>query len=306
MLPVLRTHPRISTEIREKTAQRLTWHGPDTNGAQAYQTRVASTAQGTLGTGKHQYDPRLHMVGSSTAQVADIVIPNRFRGPPDSGHGGYCAGAFAEVLPEQVVEVTLRSPIPRDTPLQLRRGPPADVRYRDSLIAEMRSADLQLEVPAPPSKQETEAAAETSYSLASGFNTFHPETGFHPICFCCGAYHDNGLGVFAAPVLAGKQVAAIWPTRDAWGVEALLPERFLWAALDCPGQFAFMAAGIRTGILGRMTAEVERPAPAGADYLVTGWRVGVDGKKHYAGTAVFDMTGRRIARALAVWIGRRD
>lgn len=238
--------------------------------------------------------------------MTDIIIPNRFRGPPQSGNGGYCAGAFAESVAHPVVEVTLRSPVPLDAPLSVVTGPSAVVRSGETLIAEMRATELDLDVPSPPSRDETEAAAAASYSFAQGVNTFHPGRGFHPICFCCGADHEDGLGVFAAPVQDGAQVAAVWQTKDTWGVEALLPERFIWAALDCPGQFAFMADDVRTGMLGRMTAEVDRLAPAGADYLVTGWRAGVEGKKHYAGTAIFDMNGQRIARALAVWIGRRN
>ncbi|MBJ38612.1 MAG: hypothetical protein CMD83_09140 [Gammaproteobacteria bacterium] len=238
--------------------------------------------------------------------MSEIVIPERFRGPPQSGNGGYCAGAFSEAVASPVVEVTLRSPIPLEVPMRLEGGPAPRVTQGDTLIAEMRAAVLSLDVPEPPSFDEAAAAGPDSYSLASGINTFHQGRGFHPICFCCGADHDDGLNVFAAPVQDGAQVAAVWRTRDAWGIEALLPERFIWAALDCPGQFAFMAGGIRTGMLGRMTAEVERPAPAGADYLVTGWRVGIEGKKHFAGTAVFDASGRRVARALAVWIGQRD
>ena len=238
--------------------------------------------------------------------MANIIVPNRFRGPPQSGNGGYCAGAFAEAVPSTVVEVTLRSPVPLDEPLSVITEPSASIHYGDTLIAEMRAAELDLDVPPPPSEEEAKTAAAASYSLTPGINTFHPGRGLHPICFCCGADHEDGLGVFAAPVQGAEQVAAVWQTEDAWGVEAQLPERFIWAALDCPGQFAFMAGGIRTGMLGRMTAEVGCLAPAGASYIITGWRAGVEGKKHFAGTAMFDMKGQRIARALSVWIGRRD
>jgi acyl-coenzyme A thioesterase PaaI-like protein len=56
-------------------------------------------------------------------------------------------------------------------------------------------------------------------------------------------------------------------------------------------------------MLGRLTGEVLRPAPAGARYVVTGWRIEVERRKHFAGTAVFDAAGRLVARARAVWIG---
>ena len=57
-------------------------------------------------------------------------------------------------------------------------------------------------------------------------------------------------------------------------------------------------------MLGRLTAEVLRPARAGERYVVTGWRIGVERKKHFAGTAIFDGAGDLVARAKAVWIGR--
>jgi hypothetical protein len=131
-------------------------------------------------------------------------------------------------------------------------------------------------------------------------------TGFHPICFCCGADHEDGLKVYAAPVLAGEQVAAIWHSKAEWGEsDGCLPDSFLWAALDCPGQFAFMAADIMTGMLGRMTGQVKQRVQADQQYLVTGWRMGIDGKKHYAGTAIFDRDENLLAAAKSVWIGTR-
>ena len=48
-----------------------------------------------------------------------IVIDRRFRGPNDSGNGGYSAGRFALAHGGDVVEVTLRLPPPLETPLEL-------------------------------------------------------------------------------------------------------------------------------------------------------------------------------------------
>src|SRR5437868_6157104 len=52
-----------------------------------------------------------------------ITIPSRFSGPPDSGNGGYTAGLFAETMHSagadiiQGAEITLRKPIPLETPM---------------------------------------------------------------------------------------------------------------------------------------------------------------------------------------------
>ena len=36
--------------------------------------------------------------------------------------------------------------------------------------------------------------------------------------------------------------------------------------------------------------------------IVIGWRLGAEGRKHYAGTAVFDQDGELLARAKATWV----
>ena len=50
--------------------------------------------------------------------VCKMVIDPRFSGPPGLGNGGYAAGALAQVV-GGAASVTLRAPIPLDTPLDL-------------------------------------------------------------------------------------------------------------------------------------------------------------------------------------------
>ena len=45
-----------------------------------------------------------------------VVIPSRFRGPPQSGNGGYVSGVFAELLPHQPGQ-RLKSPFAPRFPL---------------------------------------------------------------------------------------------------------------------------------------------------------------------------------------------
>jgi hypothetical protein len=130
------------------------------------------------------------------------------------------------------------------------------------------------------------------------------QQGFHPICFCCGPEHPEGLHIFVAPV--DRQVSAIWETKTEWGDDAgKLPQALLWTALDCPGQYAFLAEGIRTGLLGRMTAKVLTIPRAGSSLQVTAWTIAVAGKKHLAGSALFDDQQTLLAYATTLWIGRQ-
>ena len=77
-----------------------------------------------------------------------VVIPSRFRGPPQSGNGGYVSGVFAELLPHQPgqsPEITLRSPIPLDRTMTVKKGSNetlgVDVFDDETLIAECRLID---------------------------------------------------------------------------------------------------------------------------------------------------------------------
>ncbi|MFT5100420.1 MAG: hypothetical protein ACI9CE_001147 [Flavobacterium sp.] len=243
--------------------------------------------------------------------MQEVVVKNRFRGPPQSGNGGYVGGLFSKAIDPSGkgdVEVTLRSPIPLDTPLetnQLDDGS-ATITHGETLIAQMKPVIWEMDVPAPPSWLDVEAVAKESLAYSSNINELLPgRRGFHPICFCCGVEHDTGLQVCVASV--GDLVAAIWKTKQDWGLtDGLLPIEYLWTAMDCPGQFAYMEKGIRTGMLGRITASVNERPKAGEDLLVTAWTILVEGKKHFAGAAIFDRQGKLYSKAKTVWIGRQD
>ncbi len=246
-----------------------------------------------------------------------IVVPEMFRGPPESGNGGYVAGALAECFDidgsradQPAIEVTLRAPTPLDVALTLVRA--TDGQQLQLVLGETQAAEviLELEVPAPPSFAQAQQAQASSPAFYKNINPLMPGgTGFHPICFCCGAdvEADAGLHVYAAPVPGFAGVAAAWCPPSCFADEGgSLPARIIWAALDCPGQFAYLVDGIRTGMLGRMTARIVKPVRADQDLVITGWCIEVERSKHFAGTAMFDEQGDLCALSKQVWIGRRD
>jgi hypothetical protein len=250
-----------------------------------------------------------------------LTIPARFRGPPQSGNGGYVAGAIAECFDKPpvdalnpAIEVTLRAPIPLDRPMNLSgsdaQGGDVQLILGETLIAQARRTELSLEVPSPPEYADALAARALSPSLASNLNPqIGNGTGFHPICFCCGAdlAPDAGLHVYAAPVAGFDGVAAAWrPHATFADAQGYLPEPVVWAAIDCPGQFAWLNAGIRTGMLGRITGRTLKRVAAAQNLLVTGWCLEVERSKYFAGTALFDESGDLCAYTRQVWIGRRD
>ncbi len=248
-----------------------------------------------------------------------IIVPARFRGPPESGNGGYVAGLLAERFSEprspsedSAIEVTLRAPTPLDQAMTLLQPNEDSLQLilGETLIAEARRTTLAQTIPTPPGFSAALAAQEDSPSFLEHANPLLPtRRGFHPICFCCGADVDaeEGLHVYAAPVDGFDGVAAAWQPSPVFAdSDGLLPTHILWAALDCPGQVAYLASGIRTGLLGRMTGRILKAVPVEQELTVIGWCIEVERVKHFAGTALFDATGDLCGYSRQVWIGRWD
>jgi hypothetical protein len=216
--------------------------------------------------------------------VTEVVIDPRYRGPDESGNGGYSCGVFARAV-SGPAEVTLRLPPPLGVPLRFDDG---RVLAGDALVAEVAPGAVDLEPPAPPSWDEARAAAHPD--LDSPF----------PNCFVCGhARGPEGLHIHPGPVGEGT-VAATWTVR----ADTLAPE-FVWAALDCPGGYATGVLASRgVAVLGRLAAEVRGVPEPGERCVVVGWSLGADGRKHYAGTALY-AGGELLGLARATWIEPR-
>ncbi len=230
-----------------------------------------------------------------------ISVPSRFNGPLTSGHGGYSSGVIAASV-EGPAEVTLRSPVPLDTPLDVSRDGDGAVRVLDGevLIAEARpAAELGLEVPAAVSVPEAQLAANRYLGSPDGL---------FGRCFVCGSDREDALGVFAGAVDGRPLVASPWTPPD-WTADAdgnVLPE-FIWAVLDCPTYFAVYADGeLPVSFLGRIAAQIDAPVTAGQEHVVVAWPIGVDGRKRHAGAAVLSSEGTPLAIARALMIEPRE
>jgi hypothetical protein len=217
-----------------------------------------------------------------------MIVPRRFNGPPDSGNGGYTCGLVAGIL-GVVAEVTLRLPPPLDRELEVVRDDGrVEVRDGEALVAEAKPVALDLEVPAPVSVEKAGLASRRYAGFVHhAYNT----------CFVCGPRREDGLRVYAGPV-DGRPGLVASPWRPP---EDVRPE-LVWAALDCPSGWAvddFQREGV---VLGRMAAEVTRLPEPGDEHVVMGWRVGEDGRKRFAGSALLTPGGEVLARARSTWI----
>lgn len=214
------------------------------------------------------------------------MIDHRYRGPQGSGNGGYSAGRLAAFV-DGPAEVTLRLPPPLERPLAVARE---DGRVLlldgDAIVAEARPARPDVEPPAPVTAAEAEDAA--SRHVRWGGDNFSE-------CFSCGVRPDDGLCIHVGPVAGRDLHGAPWLPRE------VSPE-VVWAAIDCAGAYAVGGPGRGEVVLGRMTAEIRRLPAEGEQCVVVSWPLGEEGRKLYAGTALFSAPGELLAVARQTWI----
>jgi hypothetical protein len=229
--------------------------------------------------------------------VADsLVIPARFNGPPDSGHGGYSAGLAAQLV-EGPAEVALRAPPPLERELAVdRRGDGSvTVSLDGATVMEARPATVELDVPDAVSVEDACRVDETDF-LAN-----HP----FPTCFACGPEREpgDGLRLFPGPV-AGRDVFAVeWTPAAEFASGARVDPLFVWGALDCPS--CAPARGPLPIVLASLAVEVVDAPVAGEPHVIGSWEVARDGRKRHTGVALWDAAGSLRAAGRALWIELR-
>jgi hypothetical protein len=233
-----------------------------------------------------------------------ILIEERFKGPPDSGNGGYTCGRLARFIEGPSAEVTLRLPPPIGHALQVERGDDGAARLLDgdALVAEARPLDLHVDAP-PAVEPRVATAAEHNSPFLDG--DAHP----FPTCFVCGPKRapGDGLRIFAGPVSQRDLFAAAWiPDPELAGEDGLLPPELIWAALDCPTSVPVAndwgEPGFLPIVLARLSVRILKPVHAGEQHTIVSWPIEFDGRKRHAGAALHSGDGELRAVARALWI----
>jgi hypothetical protein len=231
-----------------------------------------------------------------------LTIPAFFNGPPGSANGGYTCGRVAGLLGAEVTEVSLRSPPPLDTALEVvRDGGCVEVRDGDALIAEGTPSELLVDVPDPVPASEVAAAQEAGRERWARGHPF-------PTCVVCGPARTDGFGITPA-ALPGREglFAARWTpgefTDDGGG--AVRPE-LIWAALDCPTSAPVANFGEGPAmVLASLTARLGCPLRVGEPHTILSWALGEDGRKHWSAAALYDSEGILTCASRALWIELR-
>lgn len=232
-----------------------------------------------------------------------LVIPSRFNGPPDSGHGGYSAGLVGTMVAGPA-EAALRSPPPLETPLAVERRADGSVAALDdgAVVLEARPAPLDLVPPRVLSPDEADEGPK-----AYVWRDWHP----FPTCFACGPARDpgDGLRLFAGPLADGDLHGIAWtPAAEFAGEEGIVDPLFVWAALDCPSGAAGAndPAERKPVVLASLAVDIRAPVAAGEPHAIGSWRIETDGRKRWIGVALWDRAGTLRALGRALWIELRS
>lgn len=241
--------------------------------------------------------------------IAKLKIPSSYVGPPKIANGGYVCGLMANFI-DGPADVFIRMPTPVDHELQVVASDDGNYYLMDGekVLVQAKAGSLDLEVPKPPPYEMAVEAAKISIALKDSPYHDWKTKGIHPFCFCCGADGSDpkGLKIHPGRINGSEIVAAPWTPASELGNEAgfVRPE-FIWTALDCPGAFAFLElTDHRPGLSGRLIGQIERPLRVGEPGVVIAWPVAVEGKKLFAGSALFNADGQIVGRVLATWFGR--
>lgn len=228
-------------------------------------------------------------------RLGSITIDPRYHGPPATGNGGYVCGRLAHFV-DHPLAVRLQVPPPLDVALEARQTDEGIALMRDDVEVARAWRDApRVDVPPPPTAEQAEVAAKRFVGLHS-----HP----YPGCFVCGPDREDGDGlrIFPGPVTGRDLVASTWtPAANVSNGDGHVAPEFLWAALDCPGGYAFPQTRERAAVLGEMCADVQGAPRIGEPCVLIGWQISADGRRHFTGTAIFGESGSCLAVARATW-----
>ncbi|MFI7241460.1 hypothetical protein [Streptomyces qinglanensis] len=228
-----------------------------------------------------------------------LVVPRAYNGPAHSAQGGVVCGLLAaRTLPGRYgsgVVVTLHAPPPLETELEVRpAGPRAALYQRERLLAVAAAGRRELPPPPPWVPPASARRAAEGFTGVRG----HP----FPDCFACGPRRTDGLGLRPGPVpgMPGT-VACPWvPVGPCGRPGGAVPPELVWAALDCPGGWADDPVR-RPMVLQRMSARIDALPTAGEACTLVGRVTGRRARTTENTTALYDPSGRLLARAAATW-----
>ena len=235
-----------------------------------------------------------------------MTILRRFRGPPNSGNGGYVCGMLARHIPG-AAEVRLNAPAPLETGLSVIEVGAGQWELRQGAATIATGRAITLDV------SRVERATYAEAVEAERRTPIKPHQHLLPMCFVCGPDRaaGDGLRLFAGPLARQDAVvfAVPWtPDPSLEAADGLVALEFVWSALDCPTGYVCQFDRETRGfsglpiLLGTLSARVEgRPRP-GERCVVTSWQTGREGRRLIGEAALFGEEENLLAVGRAVWV----
>ncbi|HNJ34224.1 MAG TPA: hypothetical protein PK881_08260 [Leptospiraceae bacterium] len=226
-------------------------------------------------------------------------IASRYSGPPRTGNGGYvcgvCAGLAYSQLGEQkqdsfTFEVRYKSPVPVDLDVSLLSKD--NLCVLESIDGKTTYAEGQSSKPVSTVLPAVVTLEQARYATLQSIP--EKEHAF-PDCYVCGPARKvgDGLRILPGPVAEHSgMAAAVWNVLpDAMSSSGDLSVPILWAALDCPGYFAYHfshGGAMQVAVLAKMKCTVVRRRTESDQLVVIGWMKRKKGPLVEVSTALLD------------------
>jgi hypothetical protein len=218
-----------------------------------------------------------------------VRVGKRFNGPDGWANGGIACGIVGSSIPGPST-VRLEAPVPLDRPLLLRvEGGEATLLDDETSLASASQTPEPVPLVDAFGFERLDHLPEFDLSL----NPFRT-------CFVCGDLREDGFGLRPRLSPDGR-IGAIWDTTRTPVAKGRVPDRFVWAALDCPSGFAALG-GIGPGVLGTQSVEMIRRPLVGERLLVVAESKSAEGRKHVSCASLYDRDGNLVARSQAIWL----
>jgi hypothetical protein len=237
-----------------------------------------------------------------------ITIPRRFRGPPNSGNGGYVCGMLGRRI-SGAAEVALRAPPPLETALDVVEVGAGqwELRQRTTTIATGRPTKLDL--------SRLEKATYAEALQAEKRTMIKPHEHLNPTCFVCGPDRapGDGLRLFAGPLErqdADGVFAVPWtPDPSFVSADGRVAPEFVWSVMDCPTGYASLYDRETQTcnpslpiLLGTLSVRIDGLPRPGERCVVTSWQTDREGRRLIAEGALFGEDENLLAVSRAVWV----
>ncbi len=226
-----------------------------------------------------------------------INIPAIFNGPPGSANGGVLIGALASLFKGSYV-TRLFAPPPLDTRMLIQASDhtSVEVKLKDKVIASAKVESFEPVILPAIGLENAEIAARKYVGLTPQYKYHH--------CYVCGMARPIADGLHIYPGKSDLDVyAAPWyPLAQHADKHGIIKPEFIVGALDCPSGIACMGSPPRLLILGTMWVKIVNDAPVDSYYYIVSRCDGIEGRKYYGSSVLYDRNDREIAHSRSIWI----